>query len=165
MLFRSANYRDRTLMRNDVTLRLGQKTDNLEWTPSGQFVEVIFNGKHQGNFYLCEHIRVDKNRVNIDEMKESHNDGEKLTGGYLLELDNYFDEDFKFRTPINNWPINLKSPSDDCTTEQFDYIQNYYNTVEEMLHNEQFEELYHNYIDIHSFIVYYIVQEIGRAHV
>lgn len=157
-----ANYRDRTLMRNDLTLKIGQMADGLEWTPNGEFAEVIFNGTHQGNFYLCEHIRVDKNRVKIDEMESTDTEGENLTGGYLLELDTYYDEINKFKTALNGWPVNLKSPDDDvCVPEQMNYIRNFYDRIEQLLHEGEYRTLYDSYIDADSFADYYLVQTLA----
>ena len=157
-----ANYRDRTLLRNDLTLKLGQLADGLEWTPNGEFVDVIFNGEYKGNFYLCEHIRVDSKRVNINEIKTNESLEVSLTGGYLLELDSYYDEVNKFKTEINQWPVNLKSPDEDvCTNEHLSYIEDYYNTVERLLIEGEFEQLYDEYLDINSFVDYYLIQTLS----
>lgn len=157
-----ANYRDRTLLRNDLTLKIGQQAEGLEWTPDGEFAEVIVNGEHRGNFYICEHIRVDKNRVNIDEMELADTEGEKLTGGYLLELDTYYDEVNKFRSALNNWPVNLRSPDEDvCGREQFAYIRDYFNKVEGLLSEGKFAEAYESYIDKNSFADYFLVQTLA----
>ncbi len=154
-----ANYRDRTLLRNDVTFQLGYMADNLEWTPKCQYVEVLFNGEYQGNFLICERIRVDKNRVNIKEMTTDDIDEESITGGYILEYDKYYDEVNKFKTALNNWPVNINEPDEKVLNEkQFKYIQDYTNKVEELLSTGNFDELYNNYIDINSFIDYWIVQ-------
>ncbi len=157
-----ANYRDRTLLRNDVTFHLGYMADNLEWTPKSQFVELIFNGEHQGNFQLCERIRVDKNRINIKEMTPEDIGESSITGGYLLEYDKYYDEINRFKSKINSWPINIKEPDESVLNEtQFKYIQNYNNTIEELLVAGKFEELYNNYIDLNSFVDYWIVQALS----
>ena len=42
-----ANWLDRTLMRNDVAFQISRQT-GLAWTPRGQFVELVLNGKHLG---------------------------------------------------------------------------------------------------------------------
>lgn len=154
-----ANYRDRTLLRNDVTFRLGDIADNLEWTPKSQFVEVIFNGEHQGLFQLCEQIRVDKNRVNIKELTKDDIKDDKITGGYLLEYDSYFDEVNRFKTDINKWPVNIKSPDEDeLNSSQLEYIKTYTNTLEQLLNENQFTVLYDEYIDINTFVDYWIVE-------
>ena len=61
-----ANYIDKTMLRNDVSFYLGKQT-SLAWTPRGYHVELILNGEHKGNYYLCEQIKIDKNRVTLTE--------------------------------------------------------------------------------------------------
>ena len=75
-----ANYLDRTLIRNAVAFEITKKT-NLEWTPSGKFAEVFLNGKFLGNYFICEKIQIDKNRLN------------KSKDSYLLEFDTNYDEE------------------------------------------------------------------------
>lgn len=154
-----ANYSDRTLLRNHVTFHLGNIADNLEWTPKNQFVEVIFNGEYQGNFQVCEQIRVDKNRVNIKEMTNEDIEEDNITGGYLLEYDSYYDEINRFRSTINNWPVNIKSPDEEVlNTLQLDYIKKYTNKIEHLMSENEFVLLYDEYLDIKSFIDYWMIQ-------
>lgn len=152
-----ANWRDRTLLRNKVTFHIGQQMDNLAWTPRSQFAEVIFNGEHIGNFQITEHIRVDKNRVNIKEMSSGDVEGKKLTGGYLLELDSYFDEVNKFRSARYELPVNIKNPDEDVLQpEQLNYIETYINELEDLLKNKNYEEAY-THLDMNSFIDFWMV--------
>ena len=156
-----ANYRDRTLLRNDVTFHIGYIADNLQWTPKSQFAEVIFNGEYQGNFQICEQIRVDKNRVNIKELSTEDVNEPQITGGYLLEYDSYYDEPNKFKTSINNWPVNIKEPDEKVLNKaQLEYIENYTNTFEALLQAGEYEQIYNEYINIDSFIDYWLVQAI-----
>ena len=130
-----ANYLDRTLLRNHVAFHIAMLTD-LEWTPRGQHVELILNGEYRGNYYLCEQIKVDENRVNIHEMESSDIEGEALTGGYLMELDNHYDEVNKFKSQIRELPYMFKEPDEDVlTAEQFAYMQDYVNDFENALYN------------------------------
>ena len=62
-----ANYFDKSLMRNYVGLSLGQSLENLDWTPHMRYVNVFMDGEYLGNYLLGEHIRLDENRVNIQE--------------------------------------------------------------------------------------------------
>ncbi|MBQ9287190.1 MAG: CotH kinase family protein, partial [Bacteroidaceae bacterium] len=94
-----ANWKDRTLMRNDAAFWLSTNS-GLPYTVRGQFVEVELNGKIMGNYYLCEQIKVDDNRVDITEMEAQEHNPENLTGGYLVELDTYYDEVNKFHSTI-----------------------------------------------------------------
>ena len=122
-----ANYMDRTLMRNRVAHYVASHT-SLQWTPRTRFAEVWFNGEYLGNYLVVEQIKIDENRLNIDELTTDDNEGDALTGGYLLEMDSYFDEMNKFRSSYSDMPVNIKSPDESITAAQFRYIRTYFLT-------------------------------------
>lgn len=150
-----ANWLDRTLLRNATAFKIATLT-GLAYTPRGQFVDVYLNGSHNGCYFLCEHIKVDKNRVNIDELED-----DKTDSGYIMELDSYFDEVNKFRSEYYNMPYMFKDP-DEVNSDQFAFIRNYVNNMEASLHDDTrfASREYADYIDIDSFIDYWFVQEL-----
>lgn len=157
-----ANWMDRTMLRNHVAFTMAKKTC-LAWTPRGEFVEVVLNGKHVGNYYLCEQIKVDENRVNIHEMEDTDTEGDAITGGYLMELDTYFDEVNKFKSSIKGLPYMFKEPDEDVLNkQQFAYMQNYVNRLEEVLYDDTYFAIreYAKYIDIDTYIDWWLVHEI-----
>jgi len=157
-----ANWLDRTLLRNEFSFEISRNTD-LAWTPRGKFVEVILNGKHIGNYYICEQIKVDKNRVNIREMLNTDIEDSTKTGGYLVELDRNYDEKFKFRSVYKNFPYMFKEPDDEVLQlEQFEYFKNYINTLETLLYSNNWLENreYSQYMDLYSFADWRIVNEL-----
>lgn len=153
------NWRDRSLLRNDVSLKIGSLT-NLKWTPSCKPVELIFNGEHMGNYFVTEHIRVDENRVNIDEMIAGDIELPRLSGGYLLEMDQYYDEDPKFRTKEYDMPVMIKSPDADdmgfLPSRQMEYISTYLDQMEAALKAHNFKKVY-EYLDQKTFIDFWLV--------
>ena len=151
-----ANWMDRTLMRNRIAFKLGECTQ-MEYTPRGEYVELVLNGKHLGNYFLCEQIKVDENRVNITEIDDKSED---ITGGYLLELDTYFDEAFKFKSSIKQLPYMFKDPDEDISDEMFNYLQGYINTMEDNLYNHFDAGNWKGYIDINSFVDYWFAVEL-----
>lgn len=157
-----ANYMDRTAMRNHIAFEISKRT-GLDWTPRGQFVEVVLNEEHIGNYYMCEHIKIDKNRVNVTEMDDSDVEGDAVTGGYLLEIDDYFDEVNKFRSAVFDYPVMFKEPDEDVLQpQQFAYMQNYIDSLERELTMDNFVEKgsYLSMIDISSFIDFWFVYEL-----
>ncbi|MDE7135440.1 MAG: CotH kinase family protein [Muribaculaceae bacterium] len=157
-----ANWLDRTNIRNDVMLEIGNRLTGLEWTPSGKFVDLVFNGKFEGTYYLCEQIKVDPNRVNITEMTNYDINGDAITGGYLIELDKNFDEVNKFRSKILDFPVNFKDPDEEILQpEQFAYMENYFNEVEFKLTNHADYSEIEALLDIDSFIDWWLVYEIA----
>ncbi len=145
-----ANYRERTLMRNALAFKVASNTD-LEWTPKGVFVELFLNGIFLGNYYLCEKVEVKESRVNIDK------------NAYLLEFDKNYDEEYKFRTSIKNYPVNIKNP-DNPTAASLAYIQDYIDTVESILYGKMNGLDIEEYIDLKSFVDYFIVYNITQNY-
>lgn len=161
-----ANYMDRTLMRNKVAYYLAEQT-SLAWTPRCEYVELFLNGKYQGQYLVAEHIKVDKNRVNITEMEPTDIAGDAVTGGYLLELDFHFDNVWQWRT-AHDVPFGVKSPDDDeLVPEQFAWIQDHIATVEKTIYGDSFKDPatgYRRYIDEVSFADYWLIYELTVNH-
>lgn len=155
-----ANWMDRTMMRNAVAFEISRNTE-LAWTPSGKYVEVILNGSHIGNYYLCEQIKVDENRVNIAELDPKATEGDGITGGYIFELDVYYDEVYKFRSATKNFPWMFKDP-DEVNEAQFNWAQNYVNEMEDALYdatkfaNREFAD----YMNLESYVDWWFVNEL-----
>ena len=169
-----ANFMDRTLMRNLVSMKVSSMT-NLAWTPGCVPVELVLNGKHQGSYLLIEQVRVDNHRVNVTEMTKTDNTGDAVTGGYLLELDFHYDNDVQWIDPHghnNQWgngvPFAVKYPDpDDLTPQQLAYIQKYVSDAANALYGNDFKDPvngYAKYIDVDSFIDYWIVFEVMGNH-
>lgn len=152
-----ANWMDRTLIRNAVAFEIARQTD-LAWTPSGFFVELVLNGQHMGNYYLCEQVKVDKDRVNITELKE-----DQTEGGYLMEVDAWFDEQFKFRSPLYDVPWQFKDP-DEVTQAQYEYMYNYVAEFEAALYDDDrfAAREYTHYIDSDSWADWWLVNELAQ---
>lgn len=150
-----ANWMDRTLLRNSVSFNLASRT-GLAYTPRGQFVELFVNGNHKGNYFLCEHIKVDENRVDIDELDE-----DEVDGGYILELDSYYDEMNKFKSAVKGFPYMFKDP-DEVNDSQFAFIRDYVDNFENSLYDDARFETgeYMDYIDVESFVDWWLVMEL-----
>ena len=102
-------------------------------------------------------------RVDIQKMSRSDNSGDALTGGYLAEVDTYYDEPVKFRSAVRGFPNMMHSPdSEDVTAEQVAYFQGYIGELEASLYDdERFARGEHRaYIDFDSFIRYWLVMEL-----
>ncbi len=173
-----ANFMDRTMMRNLVSMKVASMT-GLAWSPRCQSVEVVMNDKHIGNYLLIEQVRVDKNRLNITEMKPEDNSGEALTGGYLLELDFHYDNLVQWKDPHGQtaqWiggtnqgiPFGIKSPDEEeVTPQQVQYIKDYIYEVAETLYGSDFKDPdngYAKYLDVDSFVDYWIIFEVMGNH-
>lgn len=158
-----SNWKDRTLMRNEVAFGLAdvfQQTfpnDGLAWNPSGQFVELVYNGVHVGNYYLCEHIKIDGNRLDITDPFDEKDgySGTPEDYGYLLEADDGYDETWKFTT-ANYIPFLFK---DDGNDEMLSYVAGLVRGVEDKLYAGNYSAAYEQ-LDITSLVDYWLIQEV-----
>lgn len=158
-----ADYFDKTLLRNITAFELSRIAE-MSWTPTSISVEFYLNGEYQGVYTLTEQVKVSEVRFDIDLVKPTDISGEALTGDYFLELDFHYDEPYKFKTDGQKLPIMFKDP-EEPTSEQFKYVKDYFNNAETVLYSDNFEhqeEGYRKYIDVESFIDYYIVQELSK---
>ena len=92
----------------------------------------------------------------------------KITGGYLLEVDTYFDDPNRFQFGnLFNIPWMVKEPDEDeLSPEAFNYIKNWIFDLETLLKDEarvQAHE-YEAYLDVDTAIDYMIVEELTGNH-
>lgn len=163
----SQPYYDRTQMHNSTAFEMARLTD-YKWVPSGEFVELIFNGEHQGLYYLCEKIDVAKNKIDIDEMTPADTSDVALTGGYLIETAFGTPAEDRFQTDYFNTTVDVSNPlfweinsPDDFSKSQYDYIHGYMNMVERMIVDTLHiaDGKYRDYIDIETAINWMLVNE------
>lgn len=158
-----ANYYDKTLLRNQIAFEISRIAE-MSWTPKSISVDYYMNGTYRGVYSLTEHVRVSDERLDMDIVSTNDNAGEALTGDYLLELDFHYDEPVKFMTSLKSLPMMFKDP-EEPTSAQFQYVENFFNSAESVLYSENFldpQEGYRKYIDVESFINYYIVHELAK---
>ncbi|MEJ0086492.1 MAG: CotH kinase family protein [Pseudomonadota bacterium] len=157
-----ANYSDKTLLRNALALDLGTKL-GLPWSPRSAYVEVYLNGRYDGVYQLMENIKVAKDRVNIDELALADVGADKITGGYLLEVDFRQDGHTMF-SAVDHLPIVFQSPEEPAPAQET-YIKGYVDEFETVLHSSGFADPatgYAAYIDVDSFVRWYLVNEVFR---
>ncbi len=146
------NYGDKTLMRNLLAFELSRLM-GMPYTPYGTAVDVMLNGEYKGCYQLCDQIEVNKDRVNITEMEPTDISGSALTGGYLIEVDAYAYDEVKWFNSTKGNPVTIKSPDDDeITDEQFNYIKQYFNTM---------ESKWTTYLDLNTFLRHFLVGELS----
>lgn len=148
-----AEYSDKTLIRNTITFEMGY-ISQLDWTPRSTFAEVYLNDIYNGTYNITEKVEEGDNRVAIGDT------------GYLLEIDQASrldPDDVFFQT--NNFLLNIKSPEIERNTNEYEYINSYINTFENMLMSQQYQDPaigYQKYINVDSFIDWYLINEITK---
>lgn len=152
---------DLGFMRNATGIELSRRL-GLNWTPAAEPVEVVLNGDYIGLYFLTETIRVDEDRVDIVEQADNETDPDKITGGWLVEIDNYDSdphveiyEDGRARTVFT-----YKSP-EVLSKEQETYLINQMEALDKAIYtSDKSSSEWEKLIDIDQLARYYIVQEI-----
>ena len=101
-----ANYLDNSFIRNSMAFYYSEIFE-MDYTVKGQFVDLFMNGEYAGLYWFGEAIKVDSNRININDGTKKMEDSEDKD--YLIELDVYFDEPVKFRSSIRDLPYMIKN--------------------------------------------------------
>lgn len=159
VLLANANYWKGMI--NDVLpWELGRRM-GMAWNPHFEPVEVVLNGQYIGLYFLTEKIRVGKKRVNITEQQDGETVPYNMTGGWLLEIDNYATPNrITIVDQNSNIMITPHSP-DELSAEQRAYITDFLvKTNEAIKSNNVNDRTWELYIDIDALAIYYIIQEI-----
>ena len=153
-----ANDIDHTLIRNKITLDFASAI-GMKFASESQLVSLFLNGNYQGVYQLCEHIRVDEERVDIydwedyflaeewseeldmkqEEFEEAANTPQ--TGGFLLEADFYALRESKLAKVVTNFhqPFYFNTPEEISEdSELVTYTKNYIQSFEYALHSEDY---------------------------
>lgn len=142
-------------------LQLG-KLMGMEWTPSFRPVEVVLNGDYIGLYFLTETIRIDENRVNIHEQQDKETNPDLIKGGWLVEVDNYHDEN-QITIPENNrWNLTLRYHSpEDLSDAQLEWLTNEFKTINAAIYSsDKTSTEWEEYFDVESMARFFILQEV-----
>lgn len=150
-------------LRNYTGFNLGRRI-GLPWTPSHQPVEVVINGDYRGLYFLTESIRIEEDRINITELEDESSDPSLASGGYLVELDNY-DEDNQIRMEekscVGGYHDLLRITWD--TPEVYSDLQKQFITDQFTAMNNAVgnnDDILWSYMDLDDAARYYLVEEI-----
>lgn len=140
-------------LRNETAFYMG-RISQLEWTPRTHFVEVFINDVYEGTYQLCEQVKVSTSRVDVTD------------DGFLLEID-HLDKldatDTYFET--ERILVNIKKPNVEVGDEKYCFIKEYITEAERVLFGDNFKDPvngYRKYLDVNSFVDWYLVNEIAK---
>lgn len=153
-------------LRNITGFNLGKRI-GLPWTPTQIPIEVVINGDYRGIYLLTESIRVDEDRINITELDDNVDVPNEISGGYIVELDNYDDTNqivFTEKTCVTGY---IKTPLKVTwdSPEEYSELQKRFITDQFTVMNDavgvadKSDEIW-EYIDLDDAVRYYLVMEI-----
>lgn len=153
---------DRSLIRNRLVYDVSREI--LSWAPDTRYCEVFLDGEYQGLYLMIEPVTNEENRLNM------FNFG--LVSGqtaYLLkrDRDNTEENEIDSYGTINgktSYQLSISYPTPSrLTKKQYQWIENDINDFERVLYSDQFDDPnygYAAYIDVQSFVDYYIINEL-----
>lgn len=148
-------------LRNTMGFWLSREL-GMPWTPGQQPVEVVLNGDYIGLYFLTETIRVDKKRVNIVEQPDLATDPEVITGGWLVELDNYpYDPHVTIREGDGTelW-FTYKTP-EELSAQQEAYLTEQMQAINDGVYSSDRQACgWADLVDLETLAKFYIVQEV-----
>lgn len=167
-----APYNDVSMMRDPLAFQLWR--DMGHWGPRTVMCELMLDGEYRGVYIFAEAIKRGEERVPLSKLKKSDVSGRELTGGYLLRIDTYDENDATFNSKVPGigdgimnsqivWSC-IYPKKKDLQPEQLAYIQSYVDTVEQVIQSDYFADPkkgYARYIDVPSFVDYFIHTELS----
>jgi len=154
-------YLDRTLIRNKLVYDFSKEI--IDWAPDTRYCEVFINGEYQGLYLMIESIKIGENRLNSKNF--SLLDGETP---YLLQRERPESE----QIVINNYgtytgktahELSIHYPKEKNIIEsQKEWIRRDISEFERVLYSDVFDDDeigYESYINVDSFVDYYIINE------
>ncbi|MDY5570301.1 MAG: CotH kinase family protein [Candidatus Cryptobacteroides sp.] len=166
-----ANWLDRSMIRNLVGFAAAKATteawkaegidEGMIWNPSGKSVELVIDGRHVGNYLLCEQIKIGSKRLNINDCYEDLvADGLSASFedcGYLVEFDVMQDENYK---GVTSRGITWQLKDDVLPPDYVSQIETKIQAIEDAIKKGDFAA-YSQLIDIPSFIDQWFVVELA----
>lgn len=151
-----ANYYDATLLRNDLAFYIGKEMSTLDWTPHYQQVDLMLNGQYKGIYQLGEKVKIANKRVNVGD------------DGFLMEIDQraLTESDARYFnvTHLPN-PVNIKDPEVEYDDDNYNYVKEYVLAADAVLYSDDFKDAengWQKYMDIDSFVDWYLINEISK---
>ncbi|MBQ0034762.1 MAG: CotH kinase family protein [Bacteroidales bacterium] len=131
----------------------------MTWTPEMKPVEVVLNGRYWGLYFLTETVRIDDKRIDITEQSDNITYPDSITGGWLVEIDNYAtDGNITLREGNGKTVmITIKDP-EILSTQQRNYITAQMNSLNTAIYSSS--AALSSVLDIDEAARYYLVQEV-----
>ncbi|MBL0339854.1 MAG: CotH kinase family protein [Bacteroidetes bacterium] len=166
-----SNFNDRSLIKNLLAFKLFGEMGN--YSPRAQLCEVLIDSSYKGIYVIGEKIKRDVNRVAIAKLTPADTTGDDLSGGYMLQQ-NYWNANNSFQSnysPIDHPGFDVhfvyEYPDEFAIqAAQKAYIASYVDSLETALYSPGFADTatgYRKYMDVKSFIDYFLVNELARS--
>jgi len=157
-----AEISDISLIRNKIAREISN-ISRFDYVPQAKYIDLYINNEYAGIYLVGQKVEESSNRVNIGD------------NGYLVEIDTDAQgridiDDVYFRSNIwsshyEQGVFNIKEPNVDYNSNEYNLIKDYINNFESALFGENFKDPdlgYRSFIDLPSFIDWFLVNEIAK---
>jgi hypothetical protein len=162
-----SHYNEKTFMRNPLSFYVFNKMGH--YSVRTRLVDVVINGKYEGIYLFGEKVKRDKNRVDIKKLTPDEISDIDLTGGYIFKTDyaNSYDSWVSDYSPVDHPDYETRfvyyyPKWDVIADEQKVYIKEAVDAFQAAMHQDNFADTYADYIDVTSFIDYFLISEVSR---
>lgn len=146
-----ANAFDKSLIRNKLCFDLADKL-GLNYISQSRFIDLYFNNELMGSYLITEPVDPGSNLVDIEEEGDD----------FMLEIERErYEEEVTYIETRSRVRFAINVP-EVPTTEQVTNIEKYVNNLETAFKTKKMSE-YSKYIDVDSFVNYYVLCEIFKA--
>ncbi len=158
-------YLDKTLIRNYMWYNIAGEI--MDYSPNVRFCELIINGEYRGLYLATEMITSGKEgaRLSLEVNKKDN-----TFSGYALRLDWGETEEENKLYPFTNYTTRAKTQHElvypgtkNMTPQLKEAIKNEFSLFEKTLYSYDYNNEKHgykNYIDINSFVDYFLINEL-----
>jgi hypothetical protein len=134
----------------------------MDYTPRQEPVEVVLNDNYIGLYMLTDKIRVDSKHVDIIEQANLETHPDSITGGWLIEIDNYSEEGQVTFKEGNDATLRFTMHTPEVLSdEQRTYITNLLKATDQAIYEkDKNSTAWEQLIDMEELARFYIVQEV-----
>ena len=156
---------DKTLIRNYMWYNIGAEI--MDYAPNVRFCELFINNEYKGLYVMMDSISVGEERIDITESAD-----DDIVSSYIVRLDR---GSSNTNRNLNNFTkytrrvgetliLDIIYPNIDENNLQLkDYIEEDISKFEKSLYSYDYKE-YEKYIDVDSFVDYFIINEFTQNY-
>lgn len=154
---------DRSLIRSKFFLDLSHGL--LPWSPEARYVEVYLNDAYEGLYLAIEAVQVDENRIALYEKGLLSGETAYLVWRERVGQEEHPITTYGFENAYTSYELSVHFPgSKRITQAQLDWISQDISNFERVLYSDAFldeEKGYRSYINMDSFIDYFLINELA----
>lgn len=156
---------DKSLIRNYMWYNIAGEI--MDYAPNVRFAEVFIDGEYQGLYVVADSISAAPSRIDITK-----SDPEDYMTGYIMRLDRGSINELKNLNTFSKYTQLITSTTiadiiypknDEAILRQKPYIEKDISDFERMLYSYDFKD-YPEYIDVDSFVDYFIINEFTQNY-